>query len=164
MACRLVGTKPLSETILEYCQLGTNFNEILIKIFRFSFKKIHFQMPSAKWQPFCLCLNVLTAILSWFQCVLILISIVLGRDTNDCCNHWNEPFHLMYFVLFVIFRVIAARLNGMVDFLQVKRNLDVTGGVSPMGNPQCSRSKGSSGSVIVAKWCHMASKILVNIG
>ena len=33
MACRLVGAKPLSETMLEYCQmdpLGTNFSEILV--------------------------------------------------------------------------------------------------------------------------------------
>ena len=29
-----------------------NFTEILIK-YKFSFKKIHFKMPSAKWQIFC---------------------------------------------------------------------------------------------------------------
>ena len=39
--------------------LGTNFNEILIKIHTFSFKKIHLKMSSRKWQPFCLGLNVL---------------------------------------------------------------------------------------------------------
>ena len=39
--------------------LGTNFNEILIKIHTFSFKKIHFKISSGNWQPFCLCLNVL---------------------------------------------------------------------------------------------------------
>ena len=40
--------------------LGTNFNEILIEIHVFSFKKIHFKMSSGKWRPFCLGLNVLT--------------------------------------------------------------------------------------------------------
>ena len=40
--------------------LRTNFSEILIKILTFSFKKIHFKVSSAKWQPFCLGLNVLT--------------------------------------------------------------------------------------------------------
>ena len=40
--------------------LGTNFSEILIKIHKFSFKKMHLKMLSAKWQPFCLGLNVLT--------------------------------------------------------------------------------------------------------
>ena len=40
--------------------LGTNFSEILIEIFTFSFKKMHFKMSSGKWRPFCLSLNVLT--------------------------------------------------------------------------------------------------------
>ena len=39
--------------------LGTNFSEILIGIQAFSFKKMHVKMSSAKWRPFCLCLNVL---------------------------------------------------------------------------------------------------------
>ena len=38
---------------------GTNFNEILIGIQTFSFKKIRLKMSSAKWRPFCLGLNVL---------------------------------------------------------------------------------------------------------
>ena len=38
---------------------GTNFSEILIGIQTFSFKKMHLKMPSAKWRPFCLGLNVL---------------------------------------------------------------------------------------------------------
>ena len=40
--------------------LGTNFREMLIEIYTFSFKKIHLKMSSGKWQPFCLGLNVLT--------------------------------------------------------------------------------------------------------
>ena len=39
--------------------LGINFNEILIRIKIFSFKKIHLKMLSAKWRPFCLGLSVL---------------------------------------------------------------------------------------------------------
>ena len=38
--------------------LGTNFSEILIEIHTFSFKKMHLKMSSAKWQQFCLGLNV----------------------------------------------------------------------------------------------------------
>ena len=38
--------------------LGTNFGEILIAIWIFSFKKMH--LSSGKWRPFCLDLNVLT--------------------------------------------------------------------------------------------------------
>ena len=39
--------------------LGTNINEILMKIHSFSFKKIHLKVSSAKLRPFCLNLNVL---------------------------------------------------------------------------------------------------------
>ena len=41
--------------------MGTKFNEILIEIQTFSFKKMHLKMSSGKWRPFCLRLNVLTA-------------------------------------------------------------------------------------------------------
>ena len=39
--------------------LGTNVNEILLAIHTFSFKKLHLNMSSAEWRPFCLGLNVL---------------------------------------------------------------------------------------------------------
>ena len=39
--------------------LGTNFNEILIEIHTFSFKKMHLKLSSGRWRPFCLGLNVL---------------------------------------------------------------------------------------------------------
>ena len=39
--------------------LGTNFSEILIRVFTFSFNKMHVKMSSGKWRPFCLGLNVL---------------------------------------------------------------------------------------------------------
>ena len=42
--------------------LGTNFNEILVEIITFSFKKMRLKVSSAKWRPFCLGLNVL---MSW---------------------------------------------------------------------------------------------------
>ena len=42
--------------------MGTNFSEFLIKIYTFSFRKMHFQMSSGQWRPFCLGLNVLNYI------------------------------------------------------------------------------------------------------
>ena len=57
MACRLFGAKPLSEPVLPYCQLGrprgTYFSRIFFKIQKFSFTKMHLQISSAKWRPFC---------------------------------------------------------------------------------------------------------------
>ena len=52
--------KGTSAGILLIRPLGTNFSEILIGIQTFSFKKMYLKMLSAKWQPFCLGLNVLT--------------------------------------------------------------------------------------------------------
>ena len=45
--------------------LGTNFSEILIGIQKFSIKKMHLKMSSAKWRPFCPSLNVLTVLISF---------------------------------------------------------------------------------------------------
>ena len=47
--------------------LGTNFNEMLIDIHTFSFKKMHLKMSSGKWRPFCLGLNVL--IIHFYICI-----------------------------------------------------------------------------------------------
>ena len=38
--------------------LGTNFSQILVEIYTFSFKKMRLKGSSAKWRPFCLGLNV----------------------------------------------------------------------------------------------------------
>ena len=57
-----VGAKPFSESILPYCQLGPEEHisiNVLSEIRKFSFKKIHLNRSSAKWQPFCLDLNVM---------------------------------------------------------------------------------------------------------
>ena len=52
--------------ILLIGSLGTKFSEILIEIHTFLFKKIHLNMSSAKWRPFCLGLNELKS--SFFYC------------------------------------------------------------------------------------------------
>ena len=41
--------------------LGTNFNEMLIEIQKFSLEKIRLKVSSAEYRPFCLGLNVLKA-------------------------------------------------------------------------------------------------------
>ena len=51
MASRLLGTKPLSEPILVYCQLN-QMQEIILK-------KMNLIMPSVNWWPFCFGLIVL---------------------------------------------------------------------------------------------------------
>ena len=45
--------------ILLMQNLGTNFSETLSEIYTFSFNKMRLKVPSSKWRPFCLGLNVL---------------------------------------------------------------------------------------------------------
>ena len=47
--------------------LGTNFSEISIGIQTFSFKKMHLNMSSAKWRPFCLGFNLLYNPFCWIS-------------------------------------------------------------------------------------------------
>ena len=47
--------------------LGTNFSLILIEIHKFSFKKMHLKVSSAKWRLCCLGLNMLTWCAGKFQ-------------------------------------------------------------------------------------------------
>ena len=51
-----------NDGILLIGPLGTNFSEILIEIYTFSFKKMHFKMSSGKWQPFCLGHNLTSSL------------------------------------------------------------------------------------------------------
>ena len=76
--------------------LGTNFSEMLIETHAFLFKKMHLKMLSGKWQPFCLCLNVLTQ--QWLVTVLgvirhwpvlWLLMQAINTDKTDNCQISN---------------------------------------------------------------------------
>ena len=45
--------------VIQYELSRTNFNELWIKIPSFSFREIYLKVSSAKWRPFCPCLNSL---------------------------------------------------------------------------------------------------------
>ena len=57
-----------SDGILWIRPLGTNFSKILIEFLTFWLKKMHLNVSSAKWRPFCLGLNVLKYGTSCFVC------------------------------------------------------------------------------------------------
>ena len=61
MACRLFGTKPLSEPIWVFVNItfGTNLNETWLKYSKFYERKINLEIETAAWRPFCLILSVL---------------------------------------------------------------------------------------------------------
>ena len=54
--------------------LRTNFSEIFIEVYTFSFKKMHSKMSSGKWRPFCVGLNVLR------QYIQIIHSVHIGEE------------------------------------------------------------------------------------
>ena len=76
MACRLFAAKPLSQPILHYSQLDNcqHLSEIWLKILWFTLKKMNVKILSAKWQPSCLCLNVLNTLRQY-----------IGDKSITCC-------------------------------------------------------------------------------
>ena len=94
--------------ILLIGSLGTNFSEISIGIQTFSFTKMHLEMPSAKWRPFCLGLNVLmvSTFYSFFgfytsirfpgYCVASKIALTFFLNTRIMIYVWTSStiFHL----------------------------------------------------------------------
>ena len=97
--------------------MGTNFSEILMEIYEFSFKKMHLKMSSGKWQLFCHGLNLLIMklyyliymyvwyVLNWWHYDLLwyqmhmtriwlqLFILVLNEllNTGACCGNWGHP-------------------------------------------------------------------------
>ena len=68
--------------------LGTNFSQILIEIYKFSFKKMHLKVSSAKWQPCCLNDHrPHDKIIWWINKVLITISSSIYYFTVDDVFH-----------------------------------------------------------------------------
>ena len=91
--------------------VGTNFNEILIEIHTFSFKKMHLKMSSAKWRPFCLGPNVsIVWLITWFT--------TRNQDTRSCNS---SIFVLFCFVL--LFRMNSAKGDNQFYVFRNKFNV-----------------------------------------
>ena len=72
--------------------LGTIFNEMLIEIHTFSFKKMHLKMSSAKWRLFCLGLNELTDIvMDYYRDRSTLIEAWYG-SYREWCRIIHPPY------------------------------------------------------------------------
>ena len=57
-----------NDGILLIGTLGTNFNEILLPIYKLSFKRMRLKMSSGKWRTPCFDLNALTWT-TWVKCI-----------------------------------------------------------------------------------------------
>ena len=77
--------------------LGTNYSEIIIEIYTFSFKKMHLKLSSGNWQPFCPGLNVLKIKFTSFSHAApssVRNITVSMTESGDVYVHWNEPSDL----------------------------------------------------------------------
>ena len=97
--------------ILSIGLVGTNFNEILIEILTFSFKKMHLKVSSAKWRPFCLGLNVLrtrsTVVDDLGHCVAMTSSnkILTVDDKSVIYSTAEEMSYMHHFSLAIVYTV-----------------------------------------------------------
>ena len=105
--------------ILLIGSVGINFSEILIEIHTYSFRKMHLNMSSAKWRPFCLGLNVFISVLNsglWLPANSIASSRYKDRSPRDYkkCHKdhwiWLQLVWLRYLLVYPINPLICARL------------------------------------------------------
>ena len=129
--------------ILLIRNLGTNFSEILSKIYAFSFKKIPLKTSSGKWRPFCLGLNVLI-----FQCVNITWTplLLFTRSSNRvsiikykqyiCLSCRKDIYWLPIMYLTSFFNVVSPTTHSTTFTCQetVKIPFDLRGMPSPSCN------------------------------
>ena len=91
--------------ILLIRSIGTNFSEIVSKIYTFSFKKIHLEMASGKWRPFCPSLNVLTIAKSWWCHDIETLSTLFAfhkRNPSPVDFPHKEPVKYNFDIFFVV--------------------------------------------------------------
>ena len=91
--------------------LGTKFSEIFSEIHKFSFKKMHLKMSSAKWRPFCLGLNVL------FAFVLTVLSHHFSNSRFQACPHgiWSQPLCDLCFTDFYPSESLPSQYSGNIS-------------------------------------------------
>ena len=126
--------------------LWTNFNEILIKIRTFSFKKIHLKMSSAKWRPFCLGLNVLKMLCSrWQPCCCVFTTMVYwgeNRSAKEANSHTVYPKKYAHGFVVLCFVVVMQSfiMNSHEVFIHIHQGC-FAGTRAIVRLPQCQWSK-----------------------
>ena len=83
--------------LLSIWPVGINFGEILIKIYKFSFKIMHFKMSSAKRRPFCSVVHVLMGSTMFvITMVIIWLSHSYGIASRSLNDSRHEKYHSQY--------------------------------------------------------------------
>ena len=140
-------TMPLAGPMLSYYQLGPREQTSVKFELKLRSKKIHFEMSSAKWQPFCLGLNVLT---HWGRVTHIYVSKVghhwlswwaaPSHHLNRCRNivnwtlenklQWNLNRHLYILIQENAFEIVVRELAAILSRPQCVKSCSLRGAIS----------------------------------
>ena len=112
-----------NDGILLIWSLGTNLSEILSKIHTFSFNKMHLQMSSAKWRPFCSEGDELAGvcIISHNELILTKPTGVAGHDLNYIMQGPLLASFMRYWCMSHVLSVILAAMRVPIVPLNNRR-------------------------------------------
>ena len=124
-----------NDGILLIGSLGTNFSQILIKIYTSLFKKTHWKMSSRKWWPSCLGINVLiwgwsnqTVFTNIAHNLIIYTQVVelyesRNHQNNSCITirfvNCNEGIETQYFTLWLYNGVHVQKIIKVYPVIKV---------------------------------------------
>ena len=113
---------------------GTNFSGISIEIHTFSFKKIDLKIPSGKWRPFCLDLNVIN------ECRQAFLSQYLRQ--------WSKSDGYIYIYIY-IYKYIDAEIGQYLisDHNKTQKSLLNAHGLFVFRKPQITNISGAARNV-----------------
>ena len=112
--------------------LAINFSESLSEIQIFSFKKMHLEMASAKWRPFCLGLNVLNIV----PALVIMINKLILPNWSS----YTESSSLLPLVAFLLapFRLVILHVfNNVKSILLLFDFCIIDSNIVCIRNPFC---------------------------
>ena len=95
----------ISAEILLIGHLRTNFSEIWIEIFIFSFKKTHLKMSSGKSRPFCIGLNMLTNVVVFLRYMIGQASQLIYRIKLGSWFVYPKSFYRVWTFIMIFFHV-----------------------------------------------------------
>ena len=99
-----------NDDLLSVATLGRNLSQIWNQIQKFSFKKLHLKMLSAKCQPFCFSLNVLRLYIDYHNYWLVTVTIA------------NNEFHDKFSQMRLSF-IVKSSLIHFLDILFFKTTI-----------------------------------------
>ena len=127
--------------------MGTNFNENLIDVHIFSFKKMHLKMSSGKWRPFCLGLNVLKQLDTLINSIsrytnIIFVSAAIRNQQQRICTCKLQPNRNLS-ICCLRFKQVQVQTNDMTPNSQQIADSSLINQNNDDDNRDCIGAKGA---------------------